>query len=85
MLCQDVFSFSSYIAITGYAFKILLTNFFYFRFKCIALQCHRTMTQRIKSKSCTCKQNSYMHIYLIHLDFITYVVYFDILLEFRLF
>ena len=42
------------------------------------------MTQRIKSKSCNCKQNRYMHIYLIHLDFIIYVVYFDTLLEFRL-
>ena len=46
---------------------------------------HRTMTQLIKSKSYACKQNSYMHIYLIHLDFIIYVVYFDTLLEFLLF
>ena len=43
------------------------------------------MTQLIKSKIYTCKQNSYMHmwqIYLIRLNFIIYVVYFDNLLKF---
>ena len=85
MLCQDVFSYSSCIVLTDYAFKILLTNFLKFRFQCIVLQCHRTMTKLIKSKIYTYEQNSYMHIHLIHLDFIIFAVYFESLLNFFLF